>query len=268
MASETQGRAPSPLAQIWAARWLLLQWVKRDYTVQYRQSALGLLWAVVQPLLLLAFYGVVFKTVLKVEAPRGSYLVFALCGLVPWTFVASAASRSVLSLSNASHIVKQVYFPRSIVALAGAGVTVIDLLLSTVVLLVAQVATARELHLATLALVPIYASLLLVVAGLSVFGSLIGGLVRDVRFVVPLLIQVGFIATPVMYPRSLVPGRYAWVYNLNPIGAVIEAVRDAVIDGRWPSIGLLAVLFGAGLAVLGLSISYSAAVESRLPDIL
>lgn len=256
------------LASLWGARWLLAQWVRRDFTVQYRQSALGPLWAIVQPLSLLVVYGIVFRQVLDVRPPRGSYLVFALCGLVPWTFVASATTRSVQSLATAAPIIKQVFFPRSVVPLAATGVTVVDLVLGTLVLLGTQLATNGRLHLATLSLVVIYFDLVLVLASLSVVVALVGALVRDVRFLVPLLLQVGFIATPVMYPRSLVPPRFGWVYDLNPVGRVIEAVRAAVIDGRWPSPALLAGLSLTGALLLLIAVRYSAAIEDRLPDLL
>lgn len=264
----TPTRTLGALAALVRARWLLVQWVRRDFTVQYRQSALGPLWALVQPLSLLVVYGIVFRQVLDVRAPRGSYLVFALCGLVPWTFVASAITRSVQSLANATPIIKQVSFPRSVVPLAATGVTVVDLALGTLVLLVTQVVANGRLHLATLSLVVIYLDLVLLLAAASVVGALVGALVRDIRFLVPLVLQVAFIATPVMYPRSLVPERFGWAYDLNPVGRVIEAVRGAVIDGRWPSPALLGSLTLAGCVLLVGALLYSSAIEDRLPDLL
>ena len=268
-----EGRIPAPgqrsaLTKVWETRWLLLRWTQRDFTVQYRQSLLGVVWALAQPLLLLVFYGFVFKGVLRINAPRGSYLVFALCGLAPWTFLSSVLNRSASSLIGATTVVRQVYFPRSIIPLAATGVTMIDLGLATVVLLAAQLATAGTIHLSTLALVPIYLGLVLLMAGISVFVALVGALVRDIRFVIPLAVQVGFIATPVMYPRSLVPHRYAWVYDLNPVARTIEAVRVSVIDGRWPSLGVLLGPLAVGLVVLAVALCYSASVEDRLPDLL
>lgn len=265
---EVRGRDRSPLSELWAARWLLLLWVKRDFTVQYRQSVLGPLWAFAQPVSLLIVYGLVFRNVLGVKAPHGSYLVFALCGLVPWTFLASTVNRSLVALAAASPIIRQVYFPRAVVPLAGTGVTVIDLALGTTVLLIVQVVANGELHLATLSLALIYLDYVLVLGAVGVIASLLGALVRDVRFVVPLLLQAGFIATPVMYPRSLVPSRFGWVYDLNPVSRVIEAVRGAVIDGRWPSLGLLAALTVLGVVLLVLATWYASAVEDRLPDLL
>lgn len=258
-----------PLGELWASRFLLLQWVKRDFTVQYRQSLLGAAWPVVQTLLLLAVYGVVFTQVLDVEAPEGTtYVVYALCGLAPWAFLASAVQRGLVSLANAAPIIQQVHFPRAVVPLASTGVTVIDLCISTVLLLAVQVVAERHLPLSVLALVPIYLGLACLLAGICVVGSIIGVLVRDLRFAVPLVLQVGFIATPVMYPPTLAPEGSRWIYDLNPMARTIEAVRSAVVEGTWPSAGLVAGLLVVGIAVLVAALLYSAAVEDRLVDVV
>ncbi len=253
---------------LWSSRHLLAQWVRRDVTVQYRQSLLGPAWAVVQPLLLLGVYGLILHNVLDVGDVPGSYIVFALCGLAPWTFISSSLMRSVGSLADSASILKQVYFPRAIIPLAGTGVTAVDLTASSVILLVSQVALNHELHLSTLALIPIYLALLLMMGALAVVAALVGGLVRDLRFVMPLVLQLGFIVSPVMYPRTLVPDDYRWVYDLNPVGRVIGAVRDAVVLGDWPSPALLVGLLVTGALALLLALKYSASVESRLPDLL
>ncbi len=258
----------SVLADLWGSRWLLMEWSKRDFTVQYRQSLFGVLWAVMQPLLLLVLYGVIFAGVLGIKAPQGSYVVFALSGLTAWTFMASVVGRSSTSILAAAGVMKQVYFPRAIVPLATTGITVIDLAISTGVLLVAQVVLNGSLHLSILALAPIYLGLMLLMGGVSIFVAVIGALVRDIRFLIPLVMQVGFIATPIMYPRTNVPHRYAWLYNLNPAGQIIEAVRKTVIQGRWPSLAGLVGLIAVGAAVLAAAIWYSSAVEERLPDLL
>ncbi len=262
------GGVRGAMQRTWASRWLLWQWTRRDFIVQYRQSLLGLAWSVAQPLLLLALYGTVFAGVLKVKAPDGHYLLFALCGLAPWTFLSTAINRASYSLVGATTVIKQVYFPRAIVPLASTGVTTIDLAVSTCILLATELLSLGTIHPSTLALIPIYLGLLLLLAGFAVIISLIGALVRDIRFLIPLILQVGFIATPVMYPRTLVPHHYSWLYNVNPMSRIIDAIRSAVLFGRWPSAGLLGAIIGAGVVVLVLSLWYSAAVESRLPDLL
>ncbi|MDQ2724129.1 MAG: ABC transporter permease, partial [Actinomycetota bacterium] len=226
------GAARHPLGrELWSARWLLVQWVRRDFIVRYRQSVLGVAWSLVQPMLLLAVYGIVFVKFLHVRAPHGSYLVFAYAGLAPWTFATNAINSGVTSLSNTASIIKQVYFPRSLVALAAGGVVVVDLAVGVVVLLVLQLVTAGTVHLATIALLPILAGLILIVEAVTVVMAVIGAFIRDIRFVVPVLLQVGFIATPIMYPARQINGHWSWLLSLNPFALVIAGIRSAVIDG-------------------------------------
>ena len=260
--------ADGPIGRLWTSRWLLWQWVKRDFTVQYRQSLLGAAWPLVQTLLLLGIYGLIFTQVLDVEAPHGNYLVFALCGLAPWAFLASAIQRGLVSLTNAAPIIQQVHFPRVIVPLASTGVTVIDLGISTSLLLVVQLVTERSLPLSVLALIPIYLCLTALIAGVCVVGSIIGVLVRDLRFAVPLVLQVAFIATPVMYPPTLAPEGRRWIYDINPMARTIEAVRGAVTEGRWPSGWLLGGLLLGGFAALWAALVYASYVEDRLVDVV
>lgn len=247
----------------------MLQWVRRDFIVRYRQSGLGLLWALLQPALLLTVYGIVFVKILHVRSPHGSYLVFAYCGLAPWTFMANAVTWGSQSFSTATSIIKQVYFPRSVVPLAAGGVIVLDLLISTIVLLFLQLVTAGGIHLSTLALIPLFVGFVFFVEGLVVFSSVLGALVRDIRFVIPLALQVGFIITPVMYPRSQVgTGSWSWVFSINPFAQVISGVRSAVVYGQWPSLVLIVVLLVGGATFLALSVQYLNSVEDRLPDLL
>ncbi len=269
----TPGAAPArppgrALPAVWMSRWLLLQWVKRDFVVRYRQSALGLAWSVLQPALLLAVYGVVFVKVLHVRPQQGSYLVFAYCGLAPWAFFSNAVSWSMPSLANAAPVIRQVYFPRAVIPLAACGVVVVDLGLSTAILLILQVVTSGHLYLATLALIPLYAALVLGTAALAVVASLFGAFVRDIRFALPLLLQLLFIATPIMYPRTEVHGRWSWVFTYNPMAQLVGALRAAVAGGRWPGAGVTAAAVAACLVALVAAVGYSATVEDRLPDLL
>lgn len=262
------GRSRSPLPSLWNARWLYLQWVRRDFTVRYRQSLLGAAWAVLQPALLLGVYGFVFVEILGVRAPHGSYISFAFSGLVPWTFLSNSVSWSMPSLQNASGIIRQVYFPRVLIPLAACGVVVVDLALSTAILLGVQLATTGRLYLSTLALVPLYLVLVLATAALSNVAAVLGAFIRDVRFALPLVLQLVFIATPIMYPASRVGSRYSWVVRANPLARLVEAVRGAVTAGRWPSVTMTAAALGAsGLALL-CTVYYCSAVEDRLPDLL
>lgn len=267
---EIDGSVPgrwTAIARLWAARWLLWQWVRRDFVVRYRQSALGAAWALVQPLMLLLFYGIVFVKVLKVDPHRGSYIVFAFCGLAPWTFVVNAVTWGMPSLGSAGGIIKQVYFPRSVVPLAAGGVVLLDLCLSTTALLAMQLA-AGEIHLTVVALLPLYVGLAMLVEAFVIFTAVLSAFVRDIRFVLPFVLQVGFIVTPIMYPSTQLASRWRWIFDLNPVAQVVEGVRRSVIDGRWPSLLAMTGLLCGGAIALVLAIFYSDSVEQRLPDLL
>jgi homopolymeric O-antigen transport system permease protein len=262
------GRSETPWARLAASRWLIVAWAQRDFLVRYRQSGLGFLWAVVYPLAMLGIYGLIFVRVLKIEPEHGSFIVFATCGLVPWTFVSSALTQGIPAFITHQNIVGRTYFPREAIPIAGAVAASVDLLIGTALLCVIVVADGGAIPLSVIALVPIYAGLFLVVVAITTLGATLTVFARDLRHVLPLILQVAFIATPVVYSRELVPDSWRWLFDLNPLTAAIEAVRTVMIDGRWPSLlPVLALLVGGLLATL-LACRYIAAVEDRFVDVL
>lgn len=245
-----------------------MHWARRDFTVRYRQSLLGAAWVVVQPLFLLVVYGTIFSRVLKVHSTEGGYLAFAFCGLAPWTFVSAVLGRTAGSFVGATLVIRQVYFPRAVIPLAAVGVTIVDLVIATLMLLMAQVLQNGALHLSTLALLPIYLGLVLVMAAVGVVVAVLAAVLRDVAFLIPLLLQALFIVTPVMYPESYVPGHYRFLYEANPLAHLIAWVREAVVAGHWPGVASLVGFPAAGAALLALAAWYCASVERRIPDFL
>lgn len=255
------------IERVLGARWLLLQWARREVRVRYRQSVLGLAWTVLQPTLLLCVYGVLFTRVLGVESPRGPYALFAWCGLTVWAFTSTVMSVGSLGFVTAMPIVSKVYFPREVVPLAVVGAVTVDLLVATAILLVLA-ATTWSVSITFLALVPVLVGLVLLDAALVTLLSAMTGFVRDLRHALPLLLQLGFIASPVMYDDDLVPSAWRGLYSLNPIARVIGAVREAVIEQRWPPVADLVGLPVVGALLLLLALRYVRAIEHRLPDLV
>lgn len=255
------------LARVVGARWLVLQWARREIRVRYRQSVLGLAWTVIQPTLLLCVYGLLFTRVLGVESPEGPYPLFAWCGLTVWSFTSTVMSVGSLAFVTAMPIVSKVYFPREVVPLAVVGAVTVDLLVATTILLVLA-ATTWSLSITVLALVPVLVGLVLIDAALVTVLSAMTGFVRDLRHALPLLLQLGFIASPVMYADDLVPDSWQGVYALNPIARVIGAVRRAVIEQQWPPVADLVGLPVVGALLLLLALRYVRAIEHRLPDLV
>jgi len=253
--------------ELWAYRELLLVLVLRDIKVRYKQTALGVVWAVLQPVMTMVVFTVIFGGLAKIPSDGYPYAIFVFAALLPWTFFANAIGTSSLSLVNSANMVSKIYFPRVIVPLASIGAGLIDLLISTVVLfaLMLWYGVGWSMH---LLLAPV---LLLAVIFIALgVGTLISALTvayRDFRFVVPFMVQIWMYATPVVYPASLVPEKWQWVVYLNPMAGVIEAFRSAFL-GRafdWPSIGISMLV---GLVFFLFGIAYFERVERRFADII
>jgi len=255
------------LRELWAYRELLWVLAARDVRVRYKQTFLGAGWAVLRPLLTMVVFTVIFGRLAKMPSDGYPYAVWVYAALLPWTFFASAIAASGQSLVGSAHLVSKVYFPRLIVPLSAIGAAFVDLLVSTVVLLLLmlwyQVAWTWNLLAAPLLLLAV------VFTALGV-GSLLSALTvayRDFVHLLPFLVQIWMYATPVVYPASLVPERWRWILFLNPLAGLSEGFRSAFLGKPfdWGSIGLSMavsiVIFVAGVA-------YFERVERRFADVI
>jgi len=256
------------ISRLAASRWLLIEWTRREVAVRYRQSTLGLAWVVVQPAALLLVYGVVVVRVLDVGMGGREYVLFTAAGLALWTFVSTALMRAAGSLSTAQALLGRVYFPREIVPLSTVLATLPDLVLTTALVLVLQMALGTGLHLSLLAAPLVVAGLLAFVAGVAVVLAAVSVFLRDIGHALPLALQLGFFATPIVYPSGRVPDDLRWAVDLNPLAHSLTAFREAVVLGTWPGLADLLgpLLLGGGLLLL--SLRYFRAVEARLLDAL
>ena len=256
------------VATLYQYRELLWIWVLRTIKVRYKQSALGVLWALLQPLSLMLIFTLVFSMFVRVPTEGIPYPVFSYCALLPWTFFATSISLGINSLTNNMNLVTKIYFPREIlpigVVAAGFFDFLIGLALFTVLLVFYQVPLS-----ATVLLLPV---LLLVQIGLTLgvvlFASALNVFFRDIQFVVPLGIQLLMFATPVVYPVSLVPEPYRWIYMLNPMAALIQAYRDVTILGIWPNLGYVLPAAVVSLLVLLGGFLFFKRVEWQFADII
>lgn len=248
---------------------LLRVWSRREYRIRYRQSLLGLGWAVLQPLATLAVYGTVLAGLLGIDAPGGlPYASFAFAGLVPWTFVASAIAAGVPATVNASSLISKVYFPREVIPLSVALACSLDLAIATVILLLLSLAQGISIGPALLALLVIDAILVLWVAAGTIFAASLTVFVRDLRHVLPFALQLLFFASPIMYPSTLLPARWRWLEDANPLAYAAEATRDAVLRNEWPDVALLCGHLTLSSLALILAVAYTRSVEPRMVDVV
>jgi lipopolysaccharide transport system permease protein len=241
------------LKNLYIYRDLLRMWTLREVKVRYKQSALGAAWAVLQPLSLTVIFTVVFSYFARVPTENFPYPVYAYSALLPWTLFSSAISFAVPSLVTNMTLVTKIYFPKEILPLASIGAALLDYLVAILVF----IGMLAYYHLPVYSTIGWFPILLLVqillMIGVSLIASAINVFYRDIRFVIPLALQVWMYASPVIYPTSMVPERYRWIYSLNPMAGIIDGYRNITLKGESPfnSEFLLAAAISLLLALVG-----------------
>jgi len=255
------------LKDIWAYRELLFFLTWRDVKVRYKQTALGAAWAILQPLFMMLIFTIFFGRLAGVGSSGIPYPLFALAGLVPWTFFSNAITASGNSLVGSSHLITKVYFPRLIVPAAAMLAGLVDFLLAFLLLCLLMVyyrvaLTVQVLFLPVLVLLTALFSL-----GVGTWMSALNVKYRDVRFALPFLIQLWLFVSSVILPSSSIPPKWRWLLLLNPMSGIIEGYRAALfgLPFDWPALSIAAVLT---LLVLLYAIYAFARVERSFADII
>lgn len=216
------------LAEVWSHRELLYFLTWRDIKIRYKQTALGAIWAVIQPLFPMLIFTLFFGRLAKVPSDGIPYSVFAYAGLLPWTYFAGAVGNSSTSIVGSSNLISRVYFPRMIIPASAVLASLMDFLIAFVMLGVLMIWHRIAITSATLMLIPLIALLTVISLGIGMLFSGWTVKYRDIRFALPFLVQVWMFATPVIYPASLVPEKWRWALGLNPLTGVVEGFRSAL----------------------------------------
>jgi lipopolysaccharide transport system permease protein len=237
----TRGFFKLDLAPVWEYRELLYFLVWRDVKVRYKQTIIGAAWAILQPLMTMMIFTVIFGNFAKIPSDGLPYSIFAYTALMPWNYFSQATSRGGISLVGEANLIVKVYFPRLIIPIASVASPLIDFFVSFLVLIVMMgwfgiVPGWNVLYL------PIFL-LLAVMTGFAVvlWLSPLNVRYRDVGHTVPFLIQFWLYASPVAYPVSLVPEKWRLLYSLNPMAGVIEGFRWTLLGKEAPAFGVIAV---------------------------
>ena len=229
---------------IWAYRELLFFLTWRDVKVRYKQTALGAAWAILQPLFMMIIFTIFFGRLAGVASAGIPYPLFALAGLVPWTFFSNAITASGNSLVGSANLITKVYFPRLIVPAAAMLAGLVDFLLAFMLLVLLMfyyrvTLTAQILFLPVLVILTALFSL-----GVGTWMSALNVKYRDVRFALPFLIQLWLFVSSVIVPSSSLPQKWRWLLMLNPMSGIIEGYRSALfgLPFDWPALGTASVL--------------------------
>ena len=246
---------------------MLLALVLRDIKVRYAQTVLGLAWAVIQPTFLVIIFSLIFGWLSKMPSDGIPYPLFALAGLVPWTFFSNAINSSGNSLVGNSNLITKVYFPRIIIPLAATVSGLLDLAVSFTLLFILIAYYGASFSISILMLPVLVFLTLSLAAGVGIWMSALNVKYRDVRYAIPFLIQIGMFVTPVIYPSSLIPEKWSWLIKLNPLTGIIEGYRSAIfgLPFDWLGLGASSVTI---LALLIFSMSSFNRMERSFADVV
>lgn len=262
------GWVPLNLGEIWRYRELLYFLTWRDVVVRYKQTALGIGWAIIQPVMTMVVFSLVFGKLSSIPSDGIPYPLFSFAALVPWTFFANGLNQSSNSLVGSANLIQKVYFPRLIIPTASVLGGVVDFVLAFVILLgmMAYYGIAPTVHIVWL---PAFLLLALATAlGVGLWLSALNVRFRDVRYVVPFITQFWLFATPIAYPSSLLEQPWRTIYGLNPMAGVIEGVRWALLGTNTaPGAIIAASTVAAALMLLG-GAFYFRRMEKAFADIV
>jgi lipopolysaccharide transport system permease protein len=236
----TRGWRAIDLREIWAYRDLLRVFAWRDVKVRYRQTFLGAVWVMGQPLVSMLIFSLLFTRVAKLQVDTGvPYPLFVLGGVLIWNFVSGAIQRSGNSLLGASHLISKVYFPRLVVPLSNVATDLVDFAIAALLLLPMMAYYGVAPTASMLFIPPLVALAGVFALGAGLWIAALNVEYRDIRVVLPWVLQIAMYATPVVYPLSALPERYHWVAMLNPMTGIVEGFRAALYGGALPAVPLL-----------------------------
>lgn len=218
------------LAEIYRYRDLLFFFTLRDLKVRYRQTVIGIAWAILQPLLQMLIFTLFFGKFIRVSSEGFPYPIFVLAGLVPWNFFANSLNACNYAIINHAGLIRKVYFPRLIIPLSAIFTNLVDFCLSFLVLFALMLFYNLNLSPNLLYLIPLIILLFLTTFGVGTLLSALSVRYRDVRHVIPFIIQLWLFVTPVIYPSSLLPSKYRFLLNLNPVAGTISAIRALILN--------------------------------------
>ena len=256
------------LNELWQYRELLYFFVWRDVKIRYKQTVIGIAWVVLQPLMTMAVFTLFFGRLAKLPSDGLPYPVFYFSALVPWAYFSTALQSCTSVVVDNQRVITKVYFPRVILPLSAVVSGLVDFAIGFVVLFVVTAVYGIKPTLAALWLPVLVFLAVLTALAVGLWVSALNAVYRDVRYIVPFLVQFWMFASPVAYPASLVPARWRWLYGLNPMAGVIEGFRWALTgQGRPPD----SILFASAAMVLVMLLGgliYFNKMETTIADVV
>jgi lipopolysaccharide transport system permease protein len=254
--------------ELWEFRELLFFFVWRDIKVRYKQTLLGATWAVLQPVATTVVFALFFGRLAKIPSEGQPYVLFALSGLVLWTFFAQALNGASQSLVGAAGMITKIYFPRVLTPIAAVISFFVDLLIAFAIVVIVVLAYGHPIRPQIVAVIPFCLLATVAAVGIGLFGAALNVRFRDVKYALPFLIQLWLFCSPVAYPSTLLSGWKRVLFGINPMTSAIDGFRWAILGTPAPPTGELALSIGISLAALVLGVAYFSRVESTFADVI
>lgn len=255
------------LKKLPAFRELILNFAMREIKAKYKQAALGVSWAVLQPLLQILIMTLVFSVFARVPSEGVPYPLYLFTCMLPWLFFANCLNRGTTALTNQAGLITKVYFPRESLVIAGFIASLVDFAIAASLYVIMLIIYGVSLTPYALMALPLFVAQAMLVFGLMLLLAPLNAFYRDVSQLMPVLIQFWMYLTPIMYPLIMVPERFQSLYMLNPMVGIMDGYRSALLRHELPDLSLLAYAFSIGVVLLVFGYAQFKRVEMTLADI-
>ena len=236
--------------------------------VRYKQSVLGVSWAIIQPLAMVTIVTVIFSFVARMPSEGLPYVLFVYVALLPWNYLSTALTTSTNGIVSHAHLITKVYFPREILPLTYVFAALFDFLIASTVLIALLIYYRIPLTVNLIYCLPIMAILTLFIIAAALVLAAVQVRFRDVGVAVPIAMQVWMFASPVLYPVAAVPVRFRSIYELNPMAGILESLRLVILHGAPPNFTALSISTVISVGLLILAYSYFKRVEATMADVI
>ncbi|RMD94504.1 MAG: ABC transporter permease [Calditrichaeota bacterium] len=256
------------LKVLWSYRELILTLMVREIKVRYKQTWLGVGWAILQPLVLMLVFTVVFTKFVRLAPDSVPYPLFSYAALLPWTFFASSLSFAIPSIVNNINLVTKIYFPREIIPLAVVGASLVDFIIASLLFVGMIYLYGLTIKLTALGILLVVGIQFFLTLGLAFLGASLNVFFRDLRFLVPIALQILMFLSPVIYSLDMVSSKFKYLLSLNPLTGIIESYRSLLLYGRLPNLFCFAISLIMSVTIFVVSYRFLKAHEFKFADLI
>lgn len=253
--------------ELWEYRELLLAFCVRDIKIRYKQTVLGAAWAILQPLVTMLIFSIIFGRLAGIPSDGFPYPVFVYSGLLPWMLFSNAISSSSGSMVGSAHMVSKIYFPRVVIPFSAVGSGLVDFAVSACILLLLMFVYDVPWTWQLIVTPVLLTGVILVALGVGTALSALTVSYRDFRYVVPFMVQIWMYLTPVVYPLGFIPEKWRWLLYLNPLTGYIEGFRSVFLGKPFDFVGISSAVILTMFVFLG-GLKYFRKVEQRFADVI